>query len=96
MNFLKFFIILAFCFLLGGAMYKVPGWCLTMDSKAATEVLKSAGYTDINFFGYDWLSGCHGPEFLNVGFVARGPTGQRTVGCVCESWFTGSSTIRIK
>jgi hypothetical protein len=68
------------------------------DETRSNSVLQGAGFTNIQFTGYKYFS-CDKEEDVHTGFVATGPTGQRTEGTVCcgsygfQSWGKGC-TIR--
>lgn len=64
--------------------------CTRTDS--AMEVLKDAGYTNIEITGYRFF-GCSDDDHFHTGFKALGPSGHPTEGVVCQGVLKGS-TIR--
>jgi hypothetical protein len=62
---------------------------------SARNALEGAGYTKINFTGYDFFS-CAKGDFYHTGFQATGPTGKTISGTVCEGLLFKNSTIRFK
>ena len=59
----------------------------------ARKVLESAGYTEIQMQGYDWIN-CSEDDMYRDKFTAKGPTGKPISGVVCAGFFKGS-TIRL-
>lgn len=59
----------------------------------ATEVLKGAGYTNIEITGFSPFA-CSKDDMFATGFKAKGPTGVAIKGTVCSAWFKGA-TIRL-
>ena len=55
--------------------------------------LESAGFTDIEFTGYQFFS-CGEDDTLHTGFRATNPTGQRVEGTVCCGLVIKDCTIR--
>lgn len=66
--------------------------CTRPDS--ATRVLQDAGYSDIKITGYRWFA-CGEDDTMHTGFEAKGPTGRRVTGIVCEGLLFKASTIRL-
>jgi len=60
----------------------------------ARQVLESAGYTEIQMTGYDWLN-CSEDDVFHDKFTAKGPTGRRVSGAVCAGLLFKGATIRL-
>lgn len=80
---LKLLIVTVLAFLIAG--------CTKPES--ARHTLMQAGYTDIQITGYSFFS-CGKDDFYQTGFIAKGPTGMRVEGAVCEGFWFKNSTIR--
>lgn len=67
------------------------------DEDAATRILSSQGYRDIQFTGYEFL-GCGRDDAKRTGFRATGVNGVRVEGVVCCGFFGCSKacTVRVR
>ena len=63
------------------------------DESSSREVLTGAGYTQINFTGYEFWS-CAKDDTYHTGFTAKGPSGVQVKGVVCCGLFFKGCTIR--
>lgn len=59
------------------------------DEKGAAQLLKEAGYTEVEFHGSRALA-CGKGELYNTAFRGRGPTGIPTTGVVCKGLWSGA------
>lgn len=62
------------------------------DEDASHKALRSQGFTNISFTGYEHFS-CSEDDVYKTGFVATNPNGQRVEGTVCCGFFK-SCTVR--
>ena len=60
----------------------------------ARRVLESAGYTEIQMQGYDWLA-CSEDDTYHDKFSAKGPNGKPVSGVVCAGLLFKGATIRL-
>ena len=49
----------------------------------AIKTLQDAGYTEISLSGRQYL-GCGKDDYINYGFIAKGPTGRTVMGVTCS------------
>jgi len=59
----------------------------------AIAALEGAGYTEVKLSGQRWW-GCGSAEYMNYGFIAKGPTGKTVMGVAC-SGMSKYTTIRL-
>lgn len=63
------------------------------DETNTRRTLDSAGYTDIEVTGYEWLE-CGKDDTYHTGFRAKNPKGQVVTGTVCCGMWAKGCTIR--
>jgi hypothetical protein len=59
----------------------------------AKNLLDDLGFTDIEITGYRWFA-CSKEDLYHTGFIARGPSGKRISGTVCDGWILRNATVR--
>ncbi|QPI17910.1 hypothetical protein POP12_118 [Pectobacterium phage POP12] len=68
---------------------------LLTDTQNSERILKSHGYTNIQFTGYSPFS-CSEDDWTSTGFVATTPNGYQVQGTVCAGLLFKDATIRFK
>ena len=66
--------------------------CSCTDESSSRKALDNAGFSDIEFTGYDW-GACGKDDNFSTGFKAKNPNGKYVKGSVCCG-FMKRCTIR--
>ncbi len=69
--------------------------CTATDEPRSARILKSQGYTEIRWTGYEYWS-CSKDDGYKTGFIAKAPHGETVKGAVCCGRWGKNCTVRLE